>query len=120
MIFLNKQTKQEIRKLKKIMRIAHDMQDIYIALDLIYERISNHPEQEYSKKYGLAEILKSKTLKEFKKEFYYNSTRFLGGAILEVVAYKQAPQRITILYNEFNNIGEQVRFEIFILKEKTL
>lgn len=117
MIILNKNTRAETKRLKGILKIARSTKDIYNALDLVYERISNQPKKEYSKKYGLAEILKSKTLKEFKKEFYYNSTIFLGEAILEVVAYEQAPQGITILYNEFNQLGEQVKFEIFIIKE---
>lgn len=118
MIILNKKKRNIIKQCKTILNNTKNLQEIYNKLDNNFERITNQPKKEYSKTYILAEILKSKTLKEFKKEFYYNSTRFLGGVILEVVAYKQAPQGITILYNEFNQLGEQVKLEIFKEKEK--
>lgn len=111
MIILNKSTRKAIKKLKDILNIARNTQDVLNSLETFYERISNKPNSNYAQFYSLEKILKSKTIKEFKKAITQQD-----GAILEVIKYITAPNKYLIIYNEFKN-SKQTRLEIFKEKE---
>lgn len=113
MIIFNKHIKQEVKRLKGILKIARDEQDVITALKIIYEQISNQQNKGYEKKYFLDEILQAPTLKELMKIFSHQKGY---GVILEVIKYITAPNKYLIIYNEFKN-SKQTRLEIFKEKE---
>lgn len=113
MIIFDKHIKQEVKRLKGILKIARDEQDVITALKIIYEQISNQQNKGYEKKYFLDEILQAPTLKELTKIFSHQRG---NGVILEVIKYITAPNKYLIIYNEFKN-SQQTRLEIFKEKE---
>ena len=113
MIIFNKHINQEIKKIKNILNKARDKQDIITALGIFYERISNCPEKDFDKYYSFAKIMESKTIKELKRIFDKQNG---NGVILELVKYKNAPNKYLILYNEFVN-SQQTKFEIYKERE---
>lgn len=113
MIVFDRHIKKEVKRLKSILKIARDEQDVITALKIIYEQISNQQNKGYEKKYFLDEIIQSPTLKELTKIFSHQKS---NGVILEVIKYITAPNKYLIIYNEFTN-SQQTRLEIFKEKE---
>ena len=110
MIIFNKKIKQEIKKIKIILRETKNANEALYLLREFYERISNRPETDYSKIYFLDEIFESKTIGIIPIAY---ST--MSGAVLEFVKYKKAPNDLAIIYNEFES-AMQTQLEIFITR----
>lgn len=107
---MEKQTiKQEVKKLKSMLKTTTDYELLHNSLELIYERISNQPDKDYSNKYSITDIFLGKTIKMIKK--HKKGT----GVVFEIGQYEKAPNGFVIIYNEFNNY-QQTKIDMYVMK----
>ena len=101
--------KQEIKRLKTILKTSKDIELLHKSLELIYERISNNKDKEYSRIYNIVDIFNGKTIKTIKK--YKKGT----GVVFEFLEYEKAPKGFVIIYNEFSG-RTQTKIDIYTIK----
>lgn len=103
-----------IKKLKEMIKKIDvtdldDLNSLHMALGLIYERVSNRKDKDYTKQYSASRILTSKTMKEIVR--HKKGT----GAVFEIVEYDTAPNGFVIIYNGFEN-GKQTTIDFYVIK----
>lgn len=107
------QMKQEVKKLKLMLKkVANfdNLTEFHNSLELIYERISNRNDKDYTQKYSASKILlgkNKKTLQKIKKR---------KAVVFEFVEYDDAPYGFVIIYNEFEG-RLQTKIDIYIIKQ---
>lgn len=101
--------KQQIKRLKLMLKTTQDLDLLHKSLDIIYERISNNTDKDYSKQYSITDIFLGKTIKTIKK--YRKGT----GVVFEISQYEKAPNGFVIIYNQFNNF-EQTKIDMYVIK----
>lgn len=108
----NEQGEKESKQISKLLDLYDNCTDIFNALNLSYEKISNMPGKEYEKIYSLMEMIKAKRIKRLRKKLKDNKT-----ITIEIIQYSKAPQKFLIEYNEFvDKSGIPTKWEYFITK----
>lgn len=101
--------KKEIARIKDMLRKVKGFDDfslLHTSLEVIYLRISNRKDKDYSDTYDAMRIFKGKTLKTVKK------VKGKNGVIFEFIEYEGIPSGFVVIYNEFKN-GLQIEIDIY-------
>lgn len=105
--------KKEIKSLKKLLSYCSSCEQFKNSLEIIYTRISNTDNKEYSKKYDLMEICNNKTIKELGKKFADKNS-----SIVEFVKYDKENCGFVLIYNEFDTNNYPSEWEFYVLKSE--
>ena len=101
--------KQEIKRLKSMLKTTTDYDLLHGSLEIVYERITNHKDKDYSSQYSVTDIFLGKTIKMIKKH------RKGTGVVFEISQYDKAPNGFVIIYNQFDNY-EQTQIDMYVMK----
>ena len=101
--------KQEITRLKEMLKTTTDYDLLHKSLEIVYERITNHKDKDYSSKYNITDIFLGKTIKMIKKH------RKGTGVVFEISQYDKAPNGFVIIYNQFDKY-EQTQIDMYVMK----
>ena len=101
--------KQEITRLKSMLKTTTDYDLLHGSLEIVYERITNHKDKDYSSQYSVTDIFHGKTIKTIKK--HKKGT----GVVFEILLYDKAPNAFVIIYNQFNKYT-QTHIDMYVMK----
>ena len=101
--------KQEITRLKSMLKTTTDYDLLHKSLEIIYERISNRKDESYSNKYDIVDIFKGRTVKTIKK--HKKGT----GVVFEIIEYDKIPKGFVIIYNQFEGHAQN-KIDMYIMK----
>ena len=103
--------KQDIKKLKGILKVAQNTNAVHDIMEQLYIRITNRKDNLYTGQFSTEKVFSNKQIKRIGRYITKETA-----VVFEIVEYTNAPNGYVIIYNDFKN-EHQVNIDFYITKE---